>query len=99
MKNYKNKTLHPEPSFREKIAEMWLIPKDTILGYSIISMVGNDELVIENHRGILEYNDQLIRIHTKKGQIKINGKTLHISHYTSEEMKVKGYISGIEFQE
>lgn len=85
-----------QSSFREKIAEVCNIPKDAILGYSIVTVIGKSEMSIENHRGILEYNDETIRIMTKLGQIKINGNQLDILHYSNDEMKILGNIRSIE---
>ncbi len=86
-----------QTSFKEKIAEVCNIPKDAILGYSIMTVIGKGEIRLENHRGILEYNNETIRIMTKLGQIKINGNRLNILHYTNDEMKIVGNIISLEF--
>lgn len=86
-----------ESTFREKIAETYKVPKDVALGYSIISMVGNREVIIENYRGILEFSSESIRILCKLGQIKISGKKLNIEHYNNIEMRIVGSIEGIEY--
>ena len=49
------------------------MPKDVVLGVPVLSMLGREELYIENYRGILEYTEELIRVQTKKGQIKVTG--------------------------
>lgn len=85
-------------SIKEKFVHICRIPKEVALGHSLVSMIGNTELIVENYRGILEFDDQLIRILGKKEQIKIYGKHLKIEYYTNEEMKVIGIIRGIEYQ-
>ena len=80
-----------------KITEAAKLPKDVILGLPIITMTGQDEMCVENYRGILEYTDVLVRIQTKIGQIKITGKKLHISYYTNDEMKITGKIECITY--
>lgn len=87
-----------EHSAKERIVNACRIPKEVVLGYSLVSIIGNTELIIENYRGILEFNDELIRILGKLGQIKVYGKHLNIEYYTSEEMKIIGTIEGIEYQ-
>lgn len=52
---------------RANLAEILELPKDIILGIPKITMVGNLQLFIENHKGILEYTDTYIRINTKSG--------------------------------
>lgn len=84
-------------SFKEKIVEICRIPKEVVLGYSLVSILGNTEIIIENYRGILEFNDEVIRISGKFGQIKIYGKNLKIAYYNNIEMKITGNIAGIEY--
>ena len=72
--------------------EKFQVPKDVALGLPIVRMIGQQELFVENYRGLLEYTDSMIRIQTKLGQIHITGKQLKITHYDSDEMKIKGII-------
>ncbi len=83
-------------SFREKIVSACNIPKDAALGYPITTLIGQNEIRVENYRGILEYADDKIRILTKIGQIQILGKGLEIPYYTNDEMKITGRIKMIE---
>lgn len=72
------------------------IPMDLLLGTPVIQLFGNHELNIENHYGIIEYEDSIIRIRTKTGQLKIFGKKLQIDYYTNTDMKIKGSIHRID---
>lgn len=87
-----------EHSLKEKFVNICRIPKEVVMGYSLVSILGNTELIIENYRGILEFDDEIIRILGKIGQIKIYGKHLKIEYYTNEEMKIIGIIEGIEYK-
>lgn len=82
----------------QKLQKTAEIPSDVALKVPIITMVGFQNLTVENYRGILEYTSKLIRIQTKTGQIKICGNALHIEYYTNEEMKVTGQMTQIEYQ-
>ena len=84
---------------KEKMVSAMDLPKDVIQNASVITILGRNELCIENYRGIIEYTDLLIRIQTKIGQIKIIGKSLQIDYYTNDEMKVTGALSSLEFTE
>lgn len=83
--------------FKSRVSDATGIPKDVILGVPLIRMVGQEELYIENYRGILEYTDTFIRVQTKIGQIHLSGKQLEIIYYTSDEMKVVGHIESLEY--
>ena len=82
--------------WKEKAAEMSGVPKDVAMG--ILTITGTDELCVENYRGMTEYTDQIIRLQSKSGQIKITGKKLEVIYYTNDEMKIHGHIRTIEYQ-
>ena len=83
---------------RNKIAELSELPKDVVMGMPVLTILGQNELCLENYRGIIEYTDSLVRIQTKTGQIRIFGKNLHVIFYTNDEMKVNGQILSVEYQ-
>ncbi|MBS5386321.1 MAG: YabP/YqfC family sporulation protein [Clostridiales bacterium] len=82
---------------REKLASAASMPKDVVLGASVITVLGTCEVCIENYRGILEYTENLIRVQTKERLIKLSGKHLQIEYYTNDEMKITGRIEALEF--
>lgn len=81
----------------EQLSDAVKIPKDVMLGYPIISVVGVHEMTIENYRGILEYNSTCIRVSNKICQIKVEGENLDIPYYHNDEMKITGMIHRIEY--
>ena len=83
---------------RNKIAELSELPKDVVMGMPVLTILGQNELCLENYRGIIEYTDSLVRIQTKTGQIRIFGKNLYVIYYTNDEMKVNGQILSVEYQ-
>ncbi len=73
-------------------------PKDVAMGLQIFTITGTNDLCVENYRGMTEYTDQIIRLQSKSGQIKITGKKLEVIYYTNDEMKIHGHIRTIEYQ-
>ena len=73
------------------------IPKDVVLGIPILTMIGRNEVIVENYRGIIEYTDEILRLQTKTGEIKIQGREMKIEYYTNDEMRVYGKIISLEF--
>ena len=65
---------------KEKMVSAMDLPKDVIQNASVITILGRNELCIENYRGIIEYTDALIRVQTRAGQIRIQGKRLRIQY-------------------
>ena len=82
---------------RENIADSLKIPKDILLGFSILTAIGHTELWIENYKGILEYTDEVIHIQGKNGRIMIEGTNLCIDYYSNEDMKIIGNICMIRY--
>ena len=82
---------------RESLVNSLKLPKDMLLGASIVTMTGNRDLWVENYRGIIEYTDQSIILQTKTGRICIQGCELRIDYYTNEDMKIIGSIQEIRF--
>lgn len=73
------------------------LPRDLFLGLSNISLCGNREIYISNHKGILSYGQEEMVILIKDYQIQIKGKSLGIVSYTKEELTIQGYIRSMEF--
>lgn len=71
--------------------------QDVMLGATIITMEGDNQLFIENYKGIVTYNDKNIIIQGRKNKISIEGKNLQIEYYTNMDMKIKGCISMVKY--
>ena len=86
-------------NLKTRITDASGMPKDVVLGVPLVTIIGQDEVCVENYRGILEYTDKLIRVQTKLGKIHVLGRSLQIEYYTNDEMKIVGHITQIELQE
>lgn len=84
-------------NIKEKVAEALTLPKEIVLDLPKITMIGNGQVFIENYKGVIEYDNERIRINTSKGIMKIFGESLEINTITTEEIFIKGYIKNIEF--
>lgn len=81
-----------------KINEYLEIPKEVISDIPKITMVGNEELIIENCKGILEYEEFFIKLNTSIGNLNINGFKLVLSKITEDNISIKGIIENIDFE-
>ncbi len=79
----------------DKILEL---PKEVYSNEPKVIITGFSELVIENFKGILEYEEFFVRINTYVGIININGYNLNLENMTNDDLKVKGKIESIEFE-
>jgi sporulation protein YqfC len=92
------KKLEYKPTFLEDLSSHLHMPADILAGAPIITATGRNELCLENHKGILEYNGNLIKIQTKACKICIEGKKLNILYFTEDEMCITGFIQAIYYQ-
>lgn len=83
---------------REQVIEQLELPRDLLAGDAIITITGRSSLVIENYRGILDFEDSFIKIQTKNCQLLITGNHLAIDYYTNEEMKISGFFQQIQYE-
>lgn len=82
---------------KKKITAMLDLPKEIALNLPIISIIGNEDISITNYKGIIEYNEELIRIGSGSGTIRLEGARLVLRQITSEGVTVTGKIKKIEF--
>lgn len=82
---------------REKISNAFELPKDIVLDVSKVIIIGTDQVTIENHKGIIEYGEGLIRINTGSGIMSLSGRNLSIKHIFQEEITITGEIQSINY--
>lgn len=86
-----------KPGLREKLGGVLEISSDLLNDIPRITMNDNREIYIENYKGIIEYDENLIRLNSKGYTIKIMGHGLGIYSITDEEIGVRGVILSVEF--
>lgn len=79
------------------MVESLKLPKDSLLGASIVTLTGNTDVFIENYKGMLEYSKELILLQCKTCKIELTGKRLNIVYYTNEDMKISGIIENVRY--
>jgi sporulation protein YqfC len=62
-----------------------------------IELEGNIELVLDGCKGILEYEDERIKICTDTLAVCISGDRMNIKTYNQEQIVISGKILSIEF--
>lgn len=83
----------------KKLEEILEIPVELSTDTTKVTVVGFERLLIENYRGILEYQDYFVRVNTHKGTININGFNLNLEEMTKDDLLVTGKIESIDFEE
>ncbi|MCX7842631.1 MAG: sporulation protein YqfC [Clostridia bacterium] len=92
----KDNNENPKNSLKEKVTEILELPKEVVLNVPKITMIGRNNLIIENYKGIIEYDERRIRVNTGIGILKITGERMAIKEITSEDIMVEGELLSIE---
>lgn len=81
--------------FLERTAEVFDLPADAVAGLPRLELVGDGELRVENHKGILAYGREEIHVSGGVYLIKIVGQELELRAMTGLELLITGKISQI----
>ncbi len=81
-----------------RVNEILDLPKEVGTNIPKITMIGFNEVLIENYKGILEYEDFFIRVKTHIGNVIINGFELKLNQITDEDIKITGQIENLDFE-
>ena len=73
-------------------------PREVVENIPKITVTAFDEILIENFKGILEYEDFFVRISTEIGNININGFNLILNQMADSDILVSGKIENIDFE-
>ena len=81
----------------QRLAGMLEIPQDIVLDLPRITMLGNQQLLIENHKGIIEYTPSLVRIKLNQGELLVAGQNLMLGNLQIEQILVEGTVGEIKY--
>ena len=86
-----------EKKHQNSIDRLFRLPPGTMGSASRIEMLGNHELAVEGCKGVLEYDESVIRFNLGHRQLKIVGRNLSIRVMERYYAEVEGYLTQIEF--
>ena len=81
-----------------KIDEILEIPVELATNSPKFTISGFEKILIENYKGILEYQEYFVRLDTYIGIININGFNLKLEEMTTDDLLVTGKIDSIDFE-
>ncbi len=84
--------------FLDKAAEILDIPGEVVAGMPRITVTGCRRVLVENHKGILEYGSEEIHINGGRMVLKLRGTGMELRSMNSTELLVTGRIIRMEFE-
>ena len=83
--------------YRARMAEMFDLPSDLVAGLAHIELLGDRELLLEGHEGILSYSDAQIDISVGAPVVRVRGANLALRGMTGDEVRIRGRIDSVEY--
>ena len=84
---------------KEKILNKLDFPSDISLDLPKIVVIGNREITIENHKGIIAFESNMVKINSRVGAITIDGRNFEILFIGETSITIKGIFSGVSYEE
>ena len=80
----------------EQTAETFDLPGDLVAGLPRVEVVGDREVRMSHHRGILAYGREEIHISGGKVIVKVKGEGLELRSMNADELLITGQIRALE---
>ncbi|MBE5812598.1 MAG: sporulation protein YqfC [Clostridiales bacterium] len=84
---------------KNRFNEITDISEELTMGLAKIIILGNQECMIENYKGIIQYENQKIILKTINGIVSVEGNDLCINEIGEGEMLIRGKITSLTLDE
>ncbi len=87
---------------REKLvlsgaAELFDLPVDLVAGLPHVEVLGNRQLYMEHHRGIIAYSGEEISISGSGMILRVRGRDLVLVSMTGDALRIQGTLQSVEW--
>lgn len=84
--------------FQQHVAYFLDIPKDLMMDLPKVALVGDVQVFIENHRGIIVYTSEIVRVNSTIGELEVTGLDLTLKNILPDEIMIEGRIKSVAFK-
>lgn len=81
-----------------RVAKMLDLPEEGFEFVLKMTMIGNEYMAIENHRGIYEFFEHNISLSSDLGLVRISGEKLMLREIDTDRLYITGNIKGINIE-
>jgi sporulation protein YqfC len=83
---------------KEAIANKLELPRDILLDLPKITILANSEINIENHKGVVIFEEEEIKINSSLGPISIYGKNFKILFIGGNTITLSGKFRSVVYE-
>ncbi len=80
-----------------RAAELFDLPADIVAGLCHLELLGDRQLLLEGHGGILSYGTESIDVSAGTLILRVRGEELTLRSMTDAEVRISGRIDAVEF--
>ncbi|WLD92124.1 sporulation protein YqfC [Alkalihalobacillus sp. AL-G] len=73
------------------------LPADVVMDLPRITMIGHLHIYIENHRGVLQFSNEELRLRLQQGELLIKGNEFVLKTILPEEILLEGKILDVQY--
>lgn len=78
-------------------AERFDLPADAVAGMPKLTITGKARVLIENHKGLIEYGRELVEVNGGRVRIRVHGGDLELRAMNQDDLVITGAIVSVEF--
>jgi sporulation protein YqfC len=83
-------------NFIDRIATAVDLQDEPIPGMPLVEIAGERRVLIENHRGVLEYGTERIRVKVKFGHVCVCGSGLELARMNRGQLVISGVVNEVQ---
>ncbi|UCZ54498.1 sporulation protein YqfC [Bacillus shivajii] len=86
----------------QKMIRQWMtknmdLPADVMMDMPRVTMIGHFHIYIENHRGLIRFTNEELRLRLTEGELLIIGHSFVIKNILPEEILLEGVVDDVKF--
>lgn len=83
---------------KQNIADKLDLPRDIILNMPKITVTGDNEIIIENHKGVVLFGENQVKVNSGVGLISIFGSRFEILFMGGSTITIGGKFKSIAYE-
>lgn len=83
---------------KQNIADKLDLPRDIILNMPKITVTGDNEIIIENHKGVVLFGEEQVKINSGVGLISIYGSRFEILFMGGSTITIGGKFKSVVYE-
>ncbi len=82
----------------QELSDRLKLPEDVLLGSAKIVVTAGRKILIENHKGILEYSPDYVVVNLGKGKLCFSGQGFLVEAMNNEQLLISGALESMQWE-